>query len=156
MKLILKQKIFSWFDSYFIYDENDEIVYYVSGKLSWGHLFHIENARKELVGIIRQEVLHFLPQYAIYRNDQLIGKIKKQFSLFKPKFDLEFLNWSIHGDFFEWNYQIVSQTRLIATITKEWFHLRDVYVIDVNQESDALYALMIALAIDADKCSRKS
>ena len=34
-------------------------------------------------------------------------------------------------------------------------HLRtDTYVIDVVEEQDALYALMIVLAIDAEKCSR--
>ena len=37
---------------------------------------------------------------------------------------------------------------------KELFHWTDTYVIDVAEEKDALYALMVVLAIDAEKCSR--
>lgn len=37
---------------------------------------------------------------------------------------------------------------------KELFHWTDTYVIDVADEENALYALMVVLAIDAEKCSR--
>ena len=37
MKLFFKQRFFSWFDSYDIYNEAGETVYTVEGKLSWGH-----------------------------------------------------------------------------------------------------------------------
>ena len=42
----------------------------------------------------------------------------------------------------------------VATVSKELFHLTDTYVIDVNDPRDALCALMLVLAIDAEKCSR--
>lgn len=38
MKLLFKQRMFSWFDSYDIYDENENTVYVVKGQLSWGAL----------------------------------------------------------------------------------------------------------------------
>ena len=44
--------------------------------------------------------------------------------------------------------------RLVATITKEILHWTDTYVIDVERPEDALLALMVVLAIDAEKCSR--
>ena len=44
----------------------------------------------------------------------------------------------------------------IATITKELFHWTDTYVIDVYDPKDALGALMVVLAIDAEKCSRNN
>ena len=37
MKLLFKQRFFSWFDSYDIYDENGDTVYTVEGQLAWGH-----------------------------------------------------------------------------------------------------------------------
>lgn len=37
MKLLFKQRFFSWFDSYDIYDESGQIIYQVEGRLSWGH-----------------------------------------------------------------------------------------------------------------------
>ena len=39
MKLLFKQRVFSWFDSYDIYNEAGETVYVVKGQLSWGHCF---------------------------------------------------------------------------------------------------------------------
>ena len=38
MRLLFKQRLFSWFDSYDIYDEDGNTVYTVKGQLSWGHL----------------------------------------------------------------------------------------------------------------------
>lgn len=37
MKLLFKQRFFSWFDSYDIYDESGATRYVVKGQLSWGH-----------------------------------------------------------------------------------------------------------------------
>ena len=36
MKLLFKQRFFSWLDSYDIYDEYENTVYTVKGQLSWG------------------------------------------------------------------------------------------------------------------------
>lgn len=41
MKLLFRQRFFSWFDSYDIYDENENTVYTVKGQLSWGHCLKI-------------------------------------------------------------------------------------------------------------------
>lgn len=45
MKLLFKQRLFSWFDSYDIYNETGEIVYTVKGALAWGHLLRIYDAQ---------------------------------------------------------------------------------------------------------------
>ena len=37
MRLLFKQRFFSWFGSYDIFDEDGNTVYVVKGELSWGH-----------------------------------------------------------------------------------------------------------------------
>lgn len=37
MRLLFKQRLFSWFDSYDIFDENNNVVFTVKGQLAWGH-----------------------------------------------------------------------------------------------------------------------
>ncbi len=65
--------------------------------------------------------------------------------------------WHIDGDFFEWDYAIADAGGYrIAAISKQLFNWTDTYVIDVIRPQDALCALMVALAIDAEKCSRNS
>ena len=44
MRLLFKQRMFSWFDSYDIYDENENTVYVVKGQFAWGHCLKIFDA----------------------------------------------------------------------------------------------------------------
>ena len=44
MKMLFKQRMFSWFDSYDIYDEYGNTLFVVKGQLSWGHCLRIFDA----------------------------------------------------------------------------------------------------------------
>lgn len=157
MKLLFKQRFFSWFDSYDIFTEFGQTAYTVKGQLAWGHCLKIFDSYGEEIGTVRERVLTFLPKFELYYKDNYIGCISKEFSLFKPKFDIDFNGWHVEGDFFEWDYSIVDAGgNLIATVTKELFNWTDTYSIDVNEPQNALYALMLVLAIDAEKCSRNN
>ncbi len=154
MKLLFKQRLFSWFDSYDIYNENKEIIYTVEGKLSWGHKLVISDVYGNEIGMVKEEALTFLPRFSIYINGSKVGQIKKEFSFFVPSFTLDCMGWNIKGNFFEWDYSITDDmNNEIAVISKKIFSWTDTYIIDINDDKNAVYALMIVLAIDAAKCS---
>ena len=75
MKLIFKQRLFSWFDSYDIYDENGKTLYTVKGQLSWGHCLKIFDSASNEIGTVKQRVLTFLPKFELYLKGQYIGYI---------------------------------------------------------------------------------
>ena len=155
MKLYFKQRIFSWFDSYDIYNVNGEVVFSVEGQLSWGHKLHILNAGGMHIATVKEVVLTWLPKFEFYIEEKYIGTLYKKFSLFSPQFEVDFNSWSISGNFLEWDYQILGPAgEEIAVIQKELFHWTDTYTIEVADEENALCALMVVLAIDAEKCSR--
>ena len=155
MKLLFKQRIFSWFDSYDIYDEAGNTVYVVKGQLSWGHLLKIFDTAGNEVGAVKQKLFTWLPAFEMYSNDRYIGCIRKEFSWFTPKFHIDCNGWHIDGDWFEWDYHIVSPNgEWVATVSKELWNWSDTYTIQVRYPEDALCALMLVLAIDAEKCSR--
>lgn len=157
MKLLFKQRFFSWFDSYDIFDEGGDTLYTVKGQLAWGHLLKIYDAQDNEVGTVKQKIFTLLPKFELYQNDSYLGCITKEFTFFKPKFDIDFNGWHIEGNFFEWDYSILdAEGNYIATVTKEIWNWTDTYVIDVSNPADALYALMLVLAIDAEKCSRSN
>ena len=155
MKLIFKQRLFSWFDSYDIYDEAGNTVFTVKGELSWGHLLRIYDAIGNDVGYIKEKVFTFLPKFEIYLGDNYMGCISKEFTFFKPKFNIDYNGWTVDGDWFEWDYSIFnSSVQTVATVSKEIWNWTDTYVIDVEDPNDAICVLMLVLAIDAEKCSR--
>lgn len=155
MKLLFRQRMFSWFDSYDIFDEQGNTVFIVKGQLAWGHCLRIMDANEQPIGMVKQVVMSFLPRFDLYAGERLIGSIRKEFTFFKPKFTLDMNGWTVDGDWLEWDYSIRDVNgHTIATITKEIFNWTDTYSIDVPNPADAIPALMVVLAIDAEKCSR--
>ncbi|MEG2175826.1 MAG: LURP-one-related family protein, partial [Oscillibacter sp.] len=154
--LWFKQRFFSWFDGYDIYDADGGVVYTVQGQFSWGHCLHILDSAGNHIATVRERVLTFLPQFELYVGEQAVGCIRKEFTLFRPRYDIDCNGWQVEGDFFEWNYAISDSVgRQVARVNKELLQWTDSYVIDVADSGDALYALMLVLAIDAEKCSRE-
>jgi uncharacterized protein YxjI len=41
MKLLIKERLFSWFDSYDVYNADNQTEYTVQGQLAWGHCLKI-------------------------------------------------------------------------------------------------------------------
>lgn len=157
MRMLFKQRFFSWFDSYDIYDEAGNTLYTVKGQLSWGHCLKIFDAGGRELGTVRERIFTFLPMFELYLGDTYMGCISRKFSPFHPRYDIDFNGWQVDGDFMEWDYTIVGDMGgPIATVSKEIFHWTDTYVIDVRDPRDSLYALMLVLAIDAEKCSRNN
>ncbi|MCI2057899.1 MAG: LURP-one-related family protein [Oscillibacter sp.] len=155
MRLLFRQRFFSWFDSYDIYDEEGNSVYTVEGRLAWGHCLHILDTEGNHIATVKQRVLTFLPAFELYLGEEYIGSVHKELTLFHPRYDIDCSGWQVDGDFMEWDYSITDNGgNPVAVISKELFHLTDTYVIDVARPEDALGALMLVLAIDAEKCSR--
>ena len=157
MKLLFKQRFFSWFDSYDIYNEAGQTVYTVKGQLSWGHCLKIYDARGVEVGTVKERIFTFLPKFEMYLGETCVGCISKEFTFFRPKFNIDCNGWQMEGDWFEWDYQITDHAgRSVATVTKELWNWTDTYILDVYNPSDTLGVLMLAIAIDAEKCSSES
>ena len=154
MKLLFKQRFFSWFDSYDIYDEDGNVLYVVKGQLAFGHCLKIYDRDGYEIGTVKERILTFLPSFEMYRGEEYVGNIRKEFSFFRPRFTIDCNGWQVEGDWFEWDYTILGPQGTVATVSKELWNFTDTYVIDVKSQDDALCVLMLVLAIDAEKCSR--
>ncbi|WP_395151119.1 LURP-one-related/scramblase family protein [uncultured Allofournierella sp.] len=155
MKLLFKQRLFSWFDSYDIYNEYGEAVFRVEGKVSWGHRLEISNAQGQVLGTVQQKFLAFLPQFFLLdENGQEIGLLRKEFTLFKPRFQLDCNGWNIQGNWLGWDYQITDPAgRCVMQASKQLLNWTDTYTMDIQNEQDALLCVMVVLAIDAANCT---
>lgn len=155
MKLYIKQRLFSWTDSYDIYDENMNTKYTAKADfLALGHRIRIFDRYGGEVGYIQEKLFRIFAEFDVYIGGSCLGRIKKKFSLFAPKYDIDYNGWNVDGDFFGWDYQVRQPNGAAAAhISKELLHLTDTYAIDIFDESDEINVLMLVLAIDAANCS---
>lgn len=155
MKLLIKQRVFSWSDTYDVYDEYGNTKYFVKGEVfSLGHKIHVYDARTEQeIGVIRQKLLAFMPRFEVEINGRIIGEIQKKFSILRPRYEIDYNGWNVDGDFFGWDYQVFKNGHLIMQIGKELFNWGDTYSLDFSNAEDEIQGLMLVIAIDAANCS---
>lgn len=149
MRLIIKQKVFSWTDRFRVWDEDDHDRYYVEGEFfSFGKRLHIMDADDREVALVQQKVFSFLPRFFVLVDGVQVAEIVKEFTFFHPRYTIDGLGWDIDGDFFAHDYSISQDGREIVTIHKEWLTWGDCYVLDIADPKDTVTALAVVLAID--------
>ena len=157
MRLLIKQRVFSWTDTFDIYDEAGNPKYFVKGEfLSLGHRLHVYDGSGQEIGLVRQKLMTLLPVFEVESKGCYLGRIEKRFTLFRPKYDLDYRGWRAEGDFLGWNYDVYEACCAVVHVTKEPLHWGDTYVIDFADPADELPALLLVLAIDAANCSSGS
>ena len=151
MKLYIKQKVFSFNDTFTVKDEYANDLYFVEGEFfSFGKKLHITDTQGYEMLSIKQRLFTFMPQYDIVKNGQVMATIHKKFSFFCPSYEIDGMPITVEGDFFDHTYDIFRDGQCIANIYKEWFTWGDSYVVDINRHSatDPLILLAIAITID--------
>lgn len=154
-RLLIKQKVFSWTDTYDVYDEAGVAKYFVKADFfSIGHRIRVydKNTGQE-IGVIQERVLRLFKEFEISIGGFSQGIIKKQFSFFIPKYNIDYKGWRLEGDYLGWNYMVYEGTRCVVRISKQLFRWGDTYVLDVVESRDEIPALMVAIAMDAARCS---
>lgn len=155
MKLRIRQRVFSWTDSYDVYDETGEARYEVRAKLFslWHQILVYDKRTGEQVGSIHEKLLSFLPRFEIVVNGNSLGNVSKEFRFFRPRYHVDYMDWSVDGDLMGWDYQVYQDNREIMTIEKELFRWSDTYVLTYSDPKNELPGLLLVLAIDAANCS---
>ena len=77
----------------------------------------------------------------------------KQWSLFRPRYELDYQNWQIEGDFLGWDYRVMSPANTVMTISKEPFRWGDTYVLEYGDLAQEVAGLLLVIAIDAANCN---
>ena len=152
MKLFIKQRAFSWFDNYKIFDEDGNPMYSIRGELSWGHCLRMYDTDDNEVCMVREKADTLLPKFEMYIGGTYIGCISKEPDVAKNVYTIDFNGWRIESDLMENDFQIYNGTGYqIASMTKEVLNPADTYRIKITSQQDELYVLMLMVAIDAEK-----
>ena len=156
MRLCIKQRVFSWTDSYDVYDENGVARYFVQAEfLTLGHQIHVyEKQTGREVGSIHQRLLTFIPTFDIIVDGKSQGCVSKQFSLFTPRYEVNFRGWDVEGDLLGWDYSVYQGNLEIMNISKQWLSWGDTYTLQYSNPAHEMPGLLLVLAIDAANCDK--
>ena len=147
--LYMRQKVFSWKDNFTVRGEDGSDCYRVEGEfLSWGKKLHVYDMTDNEVAFIRQKVMSWRPRFYVFVNGIQVAEVVREFAL-RPRYTIHGLGWEVRGDFWEHDYEILSQGRSVVRVHKAWMTWGDSYQIDILDNRDEINALAVTLAIDA-------
>ena len=148
----IKEKFWSFGDSFNISDQDGNPQYYVKGKaFSFGDKLSFQDADRNELAFISQKLLSFMPRYQILINDQVFAEIKKEFSWFKKKFLLDVPgpnDYTIEGSFWGHEFTFVRGGKVVATVSKKLFSWTDSYGVDIIDGEDEVAILCTCIVID--------
>lgn len=150
MKLYMKQKVFSWTDKFFVWDEEQRNRYVVEGEfLSMTKKLHVYDMSGAEAAFIRQKLWAWMPRFFVEIDGREVCQIAKRFTLMRPLYELEGLNWHVEGEFWAHDYTVYDGEHEIMRLSKQWLTWGDSYELDIPDPQHELLCLCIVLAIDA-------
>ena len=149
MKLYMKQKVFSWGDTFTVKDAAGEDKYFIKGEVfSFGKKLHVYDRSGREVAFIHQKIWSFLPRYMVSVNGADVAEIVKEFTFLLPKYSILGPGWEASGSFWEHAYDVTEDGRPVVRIRKEWMTWGDTYELDIADPGNEVMALAVVLAID--------
>lgn len=147
MTLHFKESQYSWGDSFYILDDNNQRKYKVrSSVLLWRKKWEICDLDNNVLVSIKNEPKSLLKKkYYIFIGERKTAAITKEISPI-PKYTFEGLNWKMHGVMLH-EYEILSNEQEILSFHVEptnWGHRP---VLRIDAATDELLALAVVTTI---------
>src|SRR5262245_31429580 len=146
MRYVLRQKLFSWGDDFYVQDEQGRPVYFVDGKVfSLGDRLSLQDLQGNELAFIKERLLSWGPTYEIHRGGELAAVVKKHlFTLLRCRFSVDVPgpdDLEAQGDFIDHEYAFRRGSRKVADVSKRWFRLTDTYGVEVAEGEDDVLVL---------------
>jgi uncharacterized protein YxjI len=153
MRYVMKQKLLSFGDDFFIRDEDGHDVYFVDGKaISLGDQLSFQDVDRNELAYIKQRVFSLGPTYEISRGGEIVAIVQKHiFALIHHRFTVDVPgpdDLEAEGNFTDHEYTFRRGDTVVATVSKQWFTLADTYGVDIAAGEDPVLILACAVVVD--------
>ena len=150
----LRQKLISFGDDFWIENDAGDHVLRVDGKaLRLRKTLDLEDMHGTQLCRIQTRVLHLRDTMVIERPDgEPMATVHK--ALLTPlrerwKVDVhDGTELEVQGNVLDHEYDVESDGRKVAEVSKKWFRVRDTYGVQIGPEADTLLVLATAIALD--------
>jgi uncharacterized protein YxjI len=151
----MQQKLLSFGDDFWVENADGERVFRVNGKaLRIRRTLDLEDADGTNLCRIQTRVLHVRDTMEIEQPDgtrmalvhkALISPLRERWKVdVENGQDLE-----VRGNIVDHEYEIESDGRKVAEVSKKWFRVRDTYGLEIAPTGDTVLLLAVSVALDA-------
>ncbi len=160
-KFYMKQKVFSFRDSFKVYNENQNEVYRAHAKMmSFARQYQIfKSENEQLLFTMRRRLFSFMPRYELFdAENKLVAVMHKRFAAFKNRIDIEAEGQSylLEGSICAHNFTISNAGEPIVAVRKKLLSWGDTYEIEVADNADIDKMIAFVLMIDSIYHRKKS
>ncbi len=153
MRYLMRKKLFSIGDDFWIEDESGQRVLKVDGKvLRVRKTFVLEDLDGAEVATIHKKLLAVHDTMDVERGGQLVARVRKaMFAPFRQHFDVDTADGQrivVQGHVTDHEYDVRRDGVPVAEISKRWFRVRDTYAVDVAPGEDVALVLALTVAVD--------
>ncbi|MGW0548565.1 LURP-one-related/scramblase family protein [Streptomyces altiplanensis] len=159
MKYLVRDKIFSIGDDYWIEDEHGHRAFLVDGKaLRLRDTLEIKDPAGRVLVTLREKALSIRDAMTVERDGQTLATVRrKRLSLLRNHYRAalaEGTELDVSGRVLDREFSVEHDGELLARISRKWFRVRDTYAVDVVRD-DADTALLIAVAVCVIRMAEK-
>ncbi|MFJ6696575.1 LURP-one-related/scramblase family protein [Streptomyces sp. NPDC091272] len=159
MKFLVRDKLFSIGDDYWIEDENGQHAFLVDGKaLRLRDTLEIKDSEGRTLITLREKMLSWRDAMTLERNGEALATVrKKRLSLLRNHYRVtlnEGTELDVSGRVLDREFAVEYDGELLAHISRQWFRVRETYAVNVVRE-DTDAALLIAVAVCVIRMAEK-
>lgn len=154
-ELYMKQKVMSMRGKFTVKNADEQDVYFVEGSfMRVPKVFVIEDAERQEVARIRKKTFSFLPTFYIEVDGEEMLKIKKAFTFFKSRYNIEGAGIEIQGNWWDMNFEVLQNGEVIGMVDKKWVSWGDSYRLQIVKDEHEKLIVALVIAIDYVKSSQ--
>lgn len=156
-QLYIAQKLFSMRGRFAVTDAEQRPVYYVAGSfMQIPKTFTITDVSNTVVAQITKTALSWQPQFTVNAVGTPPVTIRKRFSFFKPRYDIEGPGLTVAGDWWNLDFAVLHEGREVARIRRRMLSWADTYEASTIDPSLDVLAVALVVAIDRVRADESS
>ena len=148
MKLYISERFLTFKDKAAVTDENGAVRYYVHGDFAIAKKYYVDDVNGTQLASVVQKKISSTGTCVVSRNGNDIAEIVPKITLFKPKYEVKRLGWTIEGNFNQDKYSIKQNGKAIVNVNVRLLMKGNAYEIDITDGIEEVNALAVVLVIE--------
>ena len=156
MRYLVRERLFSIKDDFWVTDEGGNRAFLVDAKiLSLRHTLELKDASGGVLAAIKHKLLTFTDAMEIEHDGAVVATVHK--AVFSPLHHRANIDLGPSagggrleavGNLLDKDFEIRDGHRVVARVSRAWFRIRDTYGVDVALGVDDVLIIAIAICLD--------